>query len=181
MNKQINMLLDISILMAKEYELILADPQAHLSNPNVISGIEELLSCWKDTYRATGLTADDHFQWAQDTPQGTQLRDAIANASASTTRPSARQTNTAAIYASPGTPAINLLDNIAMRNLARCVAQMLQALTGKRLAFFLNIFSEDPAEPRGQYISNADANVLIPEIDRLLRHLKQRSNSHTLH
>ena len=160
MDNSINRLLDISLLIAQELDEFVEEAKRCSNDGNAMEDTQQLLSDWKTAYKATGLTEDDHFQWARPKKIDAQMKSsALINSS----------------------PAINLLTIEAMKNLGNAIERILVALTGEKLAFFITVFSNSNTELTGRYISNANRNQVVAEVERLLIRLKSNNNSHNLH
>lgn len=173
MTSKIQLLLDMSVLIFQELHEIVEDAKIDNDNPNAMRDTQELLRDWLAAYRAARLTEADRFKGYRElgspAPQHQVIKPAESPAEDSATTTS-----------STPLPACRLTQD-AMRNLAKCIEGMLHALTGEHLAFFITVFSTNPTEPRGHYISNADRRAIIPEIERLLADLKLPKNHRTLH
>lgn len=195
-------LIDTAILMAQELQELIGDAIEASGDEKAMQATQDLVEEWEAAYAACGFDEEDHFQEARAAAARMTGKAKADHSYLASAQENAIREFAAALNITPsqlmrdystatppadrkstlqGAAGINQLSQQTMRNLANCIQQMLQALTGSKLAFFINVFSDDPADLRGRYISNAERHKVVHEIERLLTHLKSSSNRHTLH
>lgn len=151
-------LIDIAALMAQELAELVQDAIDCSGDKNAMDDTQELLKLWNNTYKASALTDADHFQ------EERRLADNIGTVPRKPTQ------------------SINRINDATLSGISRGIDQSIQMITGRKLAFFLTIFSDDDKNPIGLYTSNAPMEHIVPETMRLLRNLSQsRRQRRTVH
>lgn len=151
-------LIDIAALMAQELAELVQDAIDCSGDKNAMDDTQELLKLWNNTYKASALTDADHFQ------EERRLADNIGTVPRKPTQ------------------SINRINDATLSGISRGIDQSIHMITGRKLAFFLTIFSDDDKNPIGLYTSNAPMEHIVPETMRLLRNLSQsRRQRRTVH
>ena len=144
--------------MAQELAELVQDAIDCSGDKNAMDDTQELLKLWNNTYKASALTDADHFQ------EERRLADNIGTVPRKPTQ------------------SINRINDATLSGISRGIDQSIQMITGRKLAFFLTIFSDDDKNPIGLYTSNAPMEHIVPETMRLLRNLSQsRRQRRTVH
>ena len=162
-------LIDIAALMAQELAELVQDAIDCSGDKNAMDDTQELLKLWNNTYKASALTDADHFQ------EERRLADNIGTVPRKPTQ-SINRINDATLSG------ISSINDATLSGISRGIDQSIHMITGRKLAFFLTIFSDDDKNPIGLYTSNAPMEHIVPETMRLLRNLSQsRRQRRTVH